>query len=134
GGSALLLAGTGWAFQAGLLDATTQTLAWSACFFVASAAASSAYLTVSELFPVELRATAIALFFAVGTGAGGVLAPAYFAHLIERGSAEQVFVGYLTGAALMALAAMAAWAWAVPAEGRSLEALNDETLDRLRRR
>jgi MFS family permease len=134
GGSALLLAGTGWAFQAGWLDATTQTLAWSACFFVASAAASSAYLTVSELFPVELRATAIALFFAVGTGAGGVLAPSYFAHLIQSGSAEQVFVGYLTGAALMALAAMAAWAWAVPAEGRSLEALNDETLDRLRRR
>ncbi|MCW5890949.1 MAG: MFS transporter [bacterium] len=130
GTSGVLLAATGWAFQAGLLTATTQTLAWSACFFVASAAASSAYLTVSELFPVELRATAIALFFAVGTGAGGVLAPTYFAHLVESGSAARVFVGYLTGAALMGLAALAAWAWAVPAERRSLEALNDELLDR----
>jgi MFS family permease len=130
GTSAVLLVATGWAFQAGMLDATTQTLAWSACFFVASAAASSAYLTVSELFPVELRATAIALFFAVGTGAGGVLAPTYFAHLVESGSAERVFVGYLTGAVLMALAAAAAWAWAVPAEGRSLEALNDEAFGR----
>jgi hypothetical protein len=82
-GSGLLLAATGWLFLQGWLSATTQTLLWSATFFVASAAASSAYLTVSELFPVELRGMAIALFYAVGTAAGGLAAPAFFAALIE---------------------------------------------------
>ncbi len=73
--SAVLLTVTGYLFTRGLLTATTQTLLWSAIFFIASAAASSAYLTVSEVFPLELRATAIALFYAVGTGVGGPAPP-----------------------------------------------------------
>ena len=74
--SGLLLALTGWLFAQGMLSAREQTLAWSVIFFFASAAASSAYLTVSETFPLEIRALAIALFYAVGTGIGGVLGPA----------------------------------------------------------
>ena len=88
------LALTGLAFVQGLLDATTQTLAWSAVFFLASAAASSAYLTVSEVFPLEMRAIAISIFYAVGTGIGGFAAPALFGALIESGSRANVFVGY----------------------------------------
>ena len=81
----------------GVLDATTQTLAWSAVFFLASAAASSAYLTVSEVFPLEMRALAISIFYAVGTGVGGFAAPALFGALIETGSRANVFVGYAIG-------------------------------------
>ena len=69
--SGLLLAGTGWLFEAGLLDATTQTAMWSVVFFFASAAASAAYLTVGECFPLEIRALTIALFYAFGTLLGG---------------------------------------------------------------
>ena len=69
------MAGTGYLFLRGAFDATTQTCAWSVIFFVASAAASAAYLTASEVFPLEMRAMSIALFYAVGTAAGGVLAP-----------------------------------------------------------
>ncbi len=76
--SGLLLAITGWLFHAGLLTAQTQTIAWMVIFFIASAAASSAYLTVSEIFPLEIRAFAIAIFYAVGTLAGGVGAPILF--------------------------------------------------------
>ena len=90
-GMALLL--TGLAFVQGLLDATTQTLAWSAVFFLASAAASSAYLTVSEVFPLEMRAISISIFYAVGTGIGGFAAPALFGALIESGSRANVFAG-----------------------------------------
>src|SRR5439155_14552273 len=99
--SALLLALTGWLFQRGALDATTQTALWSAIFFIASAAASSAYLTVSEVFPLEIRALCIALFYAVGTGVGGLLAPTVFGALIETRDRAAVFHGYLFGAALM---------------------------------
>jgi len=81
---------------------------WSVVFFVASAAASSAYLTVSELFPVELRGMAIALFYATGTATGGVAAPAIFSRLIQSGSRERVFYGYLFGAGLMLFAALMA--------------------------
>ncbi|GEJ56462.1 MFS transporter [Anaeromyxobacter diazotrophicus] len=121
--SGVLLAGTGWAFAQGWLTAATQTALWCAVFFVASAAASSAYLTVSELFPVELRGLAIALFFAVGTAAGGLVAPALFGALIQSGSRTQVMHGYLAGAALMLAAAAVAAVLGVAAEGRSLEAL-----------
>lgn len=108
--SGVLLAATGFLFQQGLLDATTQTLCWSATFFFASAAASSAYLTVAESFPLEVRALAIAVFYALGTGIGGVLAPWFFGLLIETGSPDQVLIGYLFAAALMLLAAfLAAW-------------------------
>ncbi len=115
------LAATGIGFVKGWLDATTQTVAWSIVFFLASAAASSAYLTVSEVFPLEMRALAISLFYAVGTGVGGFAAPALFGALIDTGSRENVFMGYLLGAALVLLAAGVTWRWAVDAERKSLE-------------
>src|SRR5881394_2426696 len=90
----ILLAGTGWLFHAGVLTAQTQTLAWTVIFFIASAAASSAYLTVSEIFPLEIRALAIAIFYAIGTLAGGVGAPVLFAWIIGTGSITVLFIGY----------------------------------------
>src|SRR5881398_3167970 len=117
----ILLALTGWLFQAGLLTAQTQTLAWTIIFFIASAPASSAYLTVSEIFPLEIRALAIAIFYAIGTLAGGVGAPLLFGWIIGTGSVTALFVGYLVAAALMIFAAaMEAWI-GVAAERRSLE-------------
>jgi MFS family permease len=106
-----------------VLDATTQTVAWTIIFFFASAAASSAYLTVSETFPLEVRALAIAFFYAVGTALGGLAAPFLFGVLIETGSRGSVFIGYLIGAALMAFAAVAQAVWGVAAERRSLESV-----------
>ncbi|MGH9375945.1 MAG: MFS transporter, partial [Terriglobia bacterium] len=91
--SGILLAVTGWLFQRGALTAMTQTIAWTVIFFVASAAASSAYLTVSEIFPLEIRALAIALFYAAGTLVGGVGAPALFGALIGTGSRTLLFFG-----------------------------------------
>jgi MFS family permease len=121
GVSGLLLVGTGVATAHGWFNATTQTAAWCVVFFVASAAASSAYLTVSELFPVELRGMAIAVFYAAGTGAGGVLAPLLFGALVQTGSPKSVALGYYAGGALMMIAA-AVGAWlGVVAEKRSLE-------------
>src|SRR5690606_5772139 len=96
-------------------------MAWAAVFFVASAAASAAYLTVSETFPLEMRAMAIALFYAAGTGAGGVFGPWFLGHLIESGSRQSVFLGYLLGAALMVAAAIIAALWATAAERKPLE-------------
>jgi MFS family permease len=121
GASALLLTVTGLLFRQGVLDATTQTLCWSATFFFASAAASSAYLTVAECFPLEIRALTIALFYAFGTGLGGVVAPWFFGLLIESGSRDNVLMGYLLGSALMALAALVAWRLAPRSERRPLE-------------
>jgi MFS family permease len=119
--SGVLLAGTGWLFLRELISAETQTLCWMVIFFFASAAASSAYLTVSETFPLEIRALAIAFFYAVGTGIGGVLAPWLFGVLIDTGSRVSVFGGYLLGAVLMILAACVQWRWGVAAERKSLE-------------
>jgi MFS family permease len=119
--SGLLLLATGALFAQGLLTAVTQTILWCVVFFFASTAASSAYLTVSELFPVEIRALSIALFYALGTGAGGIVAPALFGVLIGTGDPRRVFLGYVLGSALMLAAAAVAWALAVPAERRSLE-------------
>ena len=117
----ILLALTGWLFHAGLLTAQTQTLAWTIIFFIASAAASSAYLTVSEIFPLEIRALAIAIFYAIGTLAGGVGAPLLFGWIIGTGSITALFAGYLVAAALMIFGAVIeAWI-GVPAERRSLE-------------
>jgi MFS family permease len=115
------LALTGWAFMQGWLDARSQALCWSAVFFLASAAASSAYLTVSEVFPLEMRAVAIALFYAVGTGAGGFVAPVLFGALIETGSRGAVAVGYAIGAVLVIVAGLLALRWAVDAERKPLE-------------
>jgi MFS family permease len=119
--SGVLLVGSGILFVRGSLDATTQTLCWSGVFFFASAAASSAYLTVSELFPVELRAMAIALFYAIGTGAGGIAAPALFGALIKTGERSEVFGGYVLGATLMIIASVVAYFLGVPAERKALE-------------
>jgi MFS family permease len=119
--SGLLLLLFGELFRQGLLTGTTQTVAWSVVFFFASAAASSAYLTVSETFPLEMRAVAIAVFYAIGTGLGGIAAPILFGLLIETGSRENVFIGYALGAALMIGAAVVQAKWGVAAERRALE-------------
>jgi MFS family permease len=119
--SGFLLAATAWLFHAGLLTAQTQTLAWTLIFFVASAAASSAYLTVSEIFPLEIRAMAIAIFYAIGTLAGGVGAPILFGWIIGTGSRGGLAIAYLVGAGLMIFAAgIEAWI-GVAAERRPLE-------------
>jgi MFS family permease len=119
--SGLLLAGTGYLFTADLVSATGLTIAWAVTFFFASAAASAAYLTVSETFPLEVRALAIALFYAVGTGAGGIIGPVLLGHLIDTGSRVSVFAGYLIGTVLMIAAAVVALIWAMPAERKPLE-------------
>ncbi len=119
--SAILLAVTGLLFVQGLLSAAGQTALWCVIFFFASAAASSAYLSASELFPLEIRAMAIAIFFAIGTGTGGVLAPWVFSILIETGSRTAVLYGYLTGAGLMLVAVAVVLAFGVRAERQSLE-------------
>lgn len=119
--SGLLLALTGWLFHAGMLTAQTQTIAWMIIFFVASAAASSAYLTVSEIFPLEIRALAIAIFYAFGTLAGGVGAPILFGWIIGTGSKTALLIGYLVGAALMIIGAIVEAFIGVDAERKSLE-------------
>jgi len=121
--SGALLALIGYLFAQGLLSAATQTIAWMVVFFFASAAASSAYLTVSETFPLELRAFAIAVFYAVGTGLGGIIGPLLFGRLIETGSRSEVFLGYLIGAVLMIGAAIILLIWGVKAERRPLESI-----------
>jgi MFS family permease len=119
--SAVLLAVVGLVFRADLLGPVGQTAAWMGVFFFASAAASSAYLTVAETFPLEIRALAIAAFYAIGTGIGGVSGPLLFGTLVETGSRDLVLVGYLIGAALMAVAAVVGAVWGTAAEGKSLE-------------
>jgi MFS family permease len=121
--SGILLAGTGYLFSQGLLSAQSQTLAWMIIFFFASAAASSAYLTVSETFPLEIRALAIAFFYAIGTGVGGAAGPWLFGMLIDTGSRASVAFGYLLGAALMIAAAAIEWRWGIAAERQPLEAV-----------
>ena len=121
--SGVLLAGSGYLFAIGVLSATGQTVAWMVIFFFASAAASSAYLTVSETFPLEIRALAIAFFYAIGTGIGGVGGPWLFGLLIDTGSRWGVFGGYLFGAALMIAAALVAARFAVAAERKPLESV-----------
>ena len=121
--SGILLAVSGYLFSIGALSAQTQTIAWMVIFFFASPAASSAYLTVSETFPLEVRALAIALFYAVGTGIGGVIGPALFGALIDTGSRNSVFAGYLLGSGLMVAAAAIAWRYCIAAERRPLESV-----------
>jgi MFS family permease len=119
--SGVLLAASGWLFAHDYLDATQQTLAWSLIFFFASPAAGSAYLTVSETFPVEIRALAIAVFYALGTAIGGAGAPFLLGSLIETGSRWSVFAGYLLGSALMIFAAIVEVVWGIAAERKPLE-------------
>jgi MFS family permease len=119
--SGLGLLATGYAFTQGWLDARTQALCWSAIFFFASAAASSAYLTVSEVFPLEMRAISISIFYAIGTGVGGLVGPALYGMLIETGSREALFAGYAVAAVLMCAAAIVAALIGVDAERKPLE-------------
>jgi MFS family permease len=123
GVSGVLLALSGYLFSIGALSAQSQTIAWMVIFFFASPAASAAYLTVSETFPLEVRALAIALFYAIGTGIGGVAGPALFGALIDTGSRNSVFAGYLLGSVLMIAAAAIAWRYAIAAERKSLESV-----------
>ena len=123
GVAGVLLAISGWMFKEGMLTATTQVLAWTAIFFIASSAASAAYLTVSEIFPLEIRGLAIAIFYAAGTLVGGVGAPYLFGALVGMGSRGPLFWGYVGGGALMLAAAAVEWAIGVKAEGQSLEAI-----------
>jgi MFS family permease len=119
--SGVLLAGTGYLFMRNLIGADIQTLCWMLVFFFASAAASSAYLTVSETFPLEMRALAIAVFYAIGTGIGGVIGPWLFGALIDTGSRASVAGGYWFGAGLMVAGGLVAWRWGIAAERKPLE-------------
>jgi MFS family permease len=119
--SGALLAVTGYLFSQSLLSAQSLTAAWMIVFFFASAAASSAYLTVSEIFPLEIRAFAIAFFYAIGTGVGGVAGPLLLGALIDTGSRSSVALGCALGASLMIAAAIGQATWGVAAERKSLE-------------
>ncbi|HEY8441364.1 MAG TPA: MFS transporter, partial [Xanthobacteraceae bacterium] len=121
--SGVLLAVAGYLFAIGVLSARGQTIAWTVIFFFASAAAGSAYLTVSETFPLEIRALAIAFFYAIGTAIGGIVGPSVFGILIDSGSRWALFGGYLLGSILMILAALVAARWAVAAERQPLESV-----------
>src|SRR3954454_20556291 len=119
--SGVLLFITALLFKTGTLDATTQTVCWCVIFFFASAGASSAYLTVSEIFPMESRALCIAFFYAVGTGLGGAVGPLLFGALINTKHVTPVFWGYTLAAGLMAAAGIVAAFLAVDAEQKQLE-------------
>lgn len=119
--SALLLILTGYLFTQSMLSTAGQTALWTLMFFFASPAASSAYLTVSEIFPLEIRALAIAIFYSFGTAVGGIVAPWFFGKLIDSGSRTELWYGYLIAAALMLGAAVAEVLWGVAAEQTSLE-------------
>jgi len=123
--SGILLAATGFAFAQGWLSAAMLTAAWTVIFFFASAAASAAYLTVGEAFPLEMRAMGIAVFYAFGTGIGGVVGPTLFGWLIEGGERTDIMWGYLFGAALMLLAAATEWRLGFAAERKPLEAVSE---------
>lgn len=119
-GSGVLLVGTGLLFDSGALDAFWLTACWMVVFFFASAGASAAYLTVSEIFPMETRAMAIAFFYAVGTAAGGIVGPILFGNLIGSG-VHAVVIGYYIGAGLMIAAGLVELFLGVDAERKSLE-------------
>jgi len=119
--SGLGLIFVGWLFQQNSISATELTIGWSLIFFFASAGASAAYLTVSEIFPMESRAMAIAFFYAIATGIGGITGPALYGHNIATGSRTTVFYGYLLGAGLMILGGLVEIWLGVDAEQRQLE-------------
>ena len=123
--SGILLVVAGALFAAGKMSATEQVVAWAVIFFFASSAAGAAYLTVSEVFPVEIRALAIAIFYAFGTAIGGIAAPFTFSALIGTHSKGALFGGYIFAAALMLGAAVLEAVWGVAAEGKSLEDVSE---------
>jgi MFS family permease len=118
-----LLVVTAFLFKGGQFTAASLVVALMVVFFFASAGTSAAYLTVSEIFPLETRALCIAVFYAVGTGAGGIAGPLLFAHLIESGKTSHVFVGFMIGAVAMILGGVAELAFGVKAERQSLESI-----------
>ncbi len=120
-GSGLLLLGTAAAFDARMLTATTLTTCWAGVLFVASAGASSAYLTVSEVFPMETRALAIAFFYAIGTGVGGISGPLLFSSLVGTGQPADTALAFVIGAGMMILGGLAEIFFGVRAERQSLE-------------
>ena len=120
--SGVVLLATAWLFHEGKLSALTLTICWSICFFFASAGASAAYLTVSEIFPMETRAMAIALFYAVGTGIA-IAAPWTFGKLIETGSVADVALAFVIGGSIMILGGIVEILLGVEAAGKSLEAV-----------
>ncbi len=119
--SGLLLAATAYLFYLDILNAVTQTILWCIIFFFASAAASAGYLTVSEVFPMEIRAMAIALFYAIATALGGISGPVIFGQLIGTGNVTNLFIAYLLSAGLMIFVAVIELVLGVRAEGQSLE-------------
>jgi MFS family permease len=119
--SGALLIVTGLLFRAHDLNDVTFTACCCVVFFFASAGASAAYLTVSEIFPMETRALCIAVFYAIGTGIGGVIGPQVFSRMINTGSYQQVFLAFALGAVMMILGGLAEIAFGVPAERESLE-------------
>jgi MFS family permease len=121
--SAVMLAITSWLFLHDALTVLTQAIAWTLILFVASSAASSAYLTVSEVFPLEVRALAIAVFYAFGTLAGGVGGPALFGYLVGTGSRPMLFWGYMAGAAFMFVGGLTEVFLGVDAERKPLESI-----------
>ena len=125
--SGLLMAVTGYLFQQDVLSAVTQTALWCVVFFFASSAASAAYLTVSEVFPMEIRAMAIAAFYAIATAIGGITGPVLFGQLIgaaeATGSRGPLLVAYLIGAGFMIFAAIIQMILGVRAEQKSLESI-----------
>jgi hypothetical protein len=121
--SGSLLAVSGWLFQQGDLTARSQTLIWVVIFFFASAGASAAYLTVSETWPIEIRAEAIAVFFAIAQ-IFGAFGPLFYGALIGDGkSTTGLFVGYLVGAGIMVVGGIVEIAFGIDAEGKSLESI-----------
>ena len=122
-GSGILLAISSVLFVEGRLTVATQTIAWSVTFFVASSAASSAYLTVSEVFPLEIRALAIAIFYACGTFAGGVFGPALYGYIVGTGSRTLLFWGYIAGAILIVCGGLSEVWIGVDAERKPLESI-----------
>jgi MFS family permease len=121
--SGILLTATGALFVLGKLDAVSQTESWCLVFFFASSAASSAYLTVSELFPIELRGMVIAVFYAAATSIGA-FAPSLFGRIAGDKSPVLLFEGYVFASALMIGAAIIARVYGVDSENKSLEELN----------
>ena len=119
-----LLFGASWLFYLGRLTLQAQIAWWAAIFFFASTAASSAYLTVSEVFPLDIRASSIAVFYAFGTLAGGVLGPVVFGRLTGSGVRGLLLAGYILGSAVMILAGVGQAIWGVAAEGKMLETLS----------
>ena len=121
--SGALLAVSGYLFHQQVLTGVTLTAIWTVMFFFASAAASAAYLTVSEVFPMEVRAMAIALFYAIATGLGGITGPVVFGQLIGTGDQSDLLIGFAIAAGLMIAAAVTELILGVRAEQKSLESV-----------